>query len=1042
MIPLRVYVKGFMSYRDAAELSFDGSSLWMLTGCNGAGKSAIFDAMTFALYGVHRLGKQKAKELINHQSDNLVVEFDFAIDTAIYRVKRTVQRKGRPSFQAFCLDKTGKPSPIAETDVEEGLKTWLNRLLGIDEKAFTRAVILQQGKSDALLEAQPEEKYRILSQLIDLSAYKKLYEQADELQKQHKQSAASSQRQLQQIEPVNEDQITVLEHTIAQAKDTLKQLQARLERLTELKVYAKRWVSLCGEQQTIEQDIRAAQNLFAQAEQIERDAARLNELQQVLPTIIAVFDERDRLVSIEKCITDGEQAIKQWEHEFQQATESVNGAKKRFENLQDEQTGCQKQSNDVLQKLTELAPHLSKLEEIERLRKDTQLRRQQLAQFPEDLDEQILQQQAHVEELQRLQVALPLLKQFARARSDWNDTYIQLAAAQKEIAQLTARLQELQRQHDDLQSNVEVAGSQVGQMQSEVTRAETLCKEVDSHIKRFYQVAELPNCSYCGQPLTPEHLSKEQMRLEEERSTAELHLKDVLQRQQQATEQHNALDKALKQMEATISALTKEVNKAERQHTLAEQRQRFAIEQATQALHELPAAYRSTIQPDATMPVTDCLSRTYPSPVELTAMERRRSSLDEYKSELETLDKRRRERDKQRAALEPLLSKLDGLIEQYSEQRCNEIRERQRIAKERRDTVEQRLKTLSESLQNEKNALTQAEQAKSEANQECQRANNEVQQNKVRKQEIERTIESRISELPTLWQEAVRVATHVDLETWQTEAKRLTGADTLHAQLIDAQRKQINREQRLNQIVQELHNVPEEAQQSLDNLEQHEQIIRQKQTEVDKQRSDTEGEKHQLEHRRKQRCELEAYYKEAARGADLYKELAGFLGKDNLQGYLLIQAEEAIVAYANEILDRISGGSLSLELRQRADDSAGIEAVKAFDLVAINSETGHEPMPVDLLSGGQRFRVAVSLALAIGKYASQDNRSIEAVIIDEGFGSLDQQGRREIIDQLHVLSQTLRRIILVSHQEEFANEFPNRYAIELSDGTSRISLAN
>lgn len=1042
MIPLRVYVKGFMSYRDEAELSFDGSSLWMLTGRNGAGKSAIFDAITFALYGVHRLGKQGTRELINHQSDNLIVEFDFSISNAIYRVKRTVQRKGRSSFQAFCLDDTGKPHSIPETDFEEGLETWLNRVLGLDDKAFTTAVILQQGKSDALLEAKSTAKHKLLSQLVDLSAYKKLHERAEELQKRYKQLADDHQEELQRIAPANDEQIVTLDQKIAQTKKQQKEFEERLRKLSALKVHAERWEKLSLEKEKIGQAISEAQNLFAQAEQIEQEAARFSELKHVLPSIVAVFNASQDLSDCEKSIIDNEQAVQHWTQKLQQASENLNAANKRYQDLEAEQTNVQQQYNDVQQKLTELAPHINKLEDIEQLRREVQQREQQLVQFPEDLDEQILQQQAHVEELQTLQVALPLLKQFARARSDWNDARIQLAAAQKEITQITARLQELQRQHDELKSNLDAAGSQVGQTQSEVTRAETLLKEVDSHIKRFNQVAELHNCSYCGQPLTSEHVSKERTRIEKERSSAELHLKDVLQRQQQATEQYNALDTALKQMGETISDRKKEVNRAESQRTSAEQKQRSATEQANQALRELPAAYHDAIQPDAIMSVTDCLSKTYPSSAELVAMEQRRSNLDEHKGELEMLDKRRRERDKQRAALEPLLSRCAGLIEQYPEQKCHEIRECQRATQEIRDTAEQQLKSLSESLQDAKSAVEQAEQAKNQADQEYQRAKDEVTRSEVRKQEIERTIENRIGELPTLWQESVRIATHVDLETWQDEEKRLTDADIRQEKLIDARREQVNREQRLTWIVQELDTLPEEAQQSPDNLEQHEQTILQKQTEIDKQRSNAEREKHQLEDQRQRRCELEIRSKEAYRKAFLYKKLVQLLGKDNLQGHLLERAEVGIVTYANEILDRISAGSLSLKLHQRSDDGKAAEAGKAFDIVAHNNETGHEPMPVALLSGGQRFRVAVSLALGIGKYASQDNQSIEAVIIDEGFGSLDKQGRREIIDQLHVLSDTLRRIILVSHQEEFAEEFPNRYTIDLTDGTSRVSLAN
>jgi len=65
MIPQRVYLRGFLSYRDEQEVRFDGSSLWMLSGLNGSGKSSVFDAVTYALFGHHRGGRVEAHELIN-----------------------------------------------------------------------------------------------------------------------------------------------------------------------------------------------------------------------------------------------------------------------------------------------------------------------------------------------------------------------------------------------------------------------------------------------------------------------------------------------------------------------------------------------------------------------------------------------------------------------------------------------------------------------------------------------------------------------------------------------------------------------------------------------------------------------------------------------------------------------------------------------------------------------------------------------------------------------------------------------------------------
>ena len=110
MIPLRVHMQGFMSYRDEAELVFDGAPLWVLAGRNGAGKSAIFDAITYALYGEHRGGEQNAVALVNQAANGLVVEFDFALGNEAYRIKRTLSRKGRSTVGVFSTARISCPS--------------------------------------------------------------------------------------------------------------------------------------------------------------------------------------------------------------------------------------------------------------------------------------------------------------------------------------------------------------------------------------------------------------------------------------------------------------------------------------------------------------------------------------------------------------------------------------------------------------------------------------------------------------------------------------------------------------------------------------------------------------------------------------------------------------------------------------------------------------------------------------------------------------------------------------------------------------------
>src|SRR5439155_17432809 len=96
VIPQRIKLRGFLCYVDDQEVEFDGNStLWMLSGLNGSGKSSIFDALTYALFGHHRGGGQHAHELINKDSDSLLVEFDFLLDGQMYRAKRTLRRNTR-----------------------------------------------------------------------------------------------------------------------------------------------------------------------------------------------------------------------------------------------------------------------------------------------------------------------------------------------------------------------------------------------------------------------------------------------------------------------------------------------------------------------------------------------------------------------------------------------------------------------------------------------------------------------------------------------------------------------------------------------------------------------------------------------------------------------------------------------------------------------------------------------------------------------------------------------------------------------------------
>src|SRR6185369_15986509 len=182
MIPQRVKLSGFLSYKDEQEIRFDESPLWMLSGTNGSGKSSIFDAVTFALFGHHRGGSQSAVELINKESNTLAVEFDFTVEKQLYRIKRTVRKRasGVASTQQAMQRVEDSWQAIPDSNYKAKFDAWVKETIGLDYETFTSSVLLLQGKSEKLLDSTPAGRAGVLARIVDLERYQKLHGKADD----------------------------------------------------------------------------------------------------------------------------------------------------------------------------------------------------------------------------------------------------------------------------------------------------------------------------------------------------------------------------------------------------------------------------------------------------------------------------------------------------------------------------------------------------------------------------------------------------------------------------------------------------------------------------------------------------------------------------------------------------------------------------------------------------------------------------------------------------------------------------------------------
>src|SRR5437868_3769417 len=194
MIPITLNVRNFMSYTDVHEpLSFEGIHVAVLTGDNGHGKSALLDAITWALWG--RARARSVDELIHAGAAEMEVEFEFQLDEHQYRVIRKRQRRGKSGYSdlQFAILSDGGYKPLTGGSVTE-TERLIERTLRMSYETFTSSSFIQQGRADSFTTSSPAERKRILAEILELGYYDELESRAKERFKECEARLADERR--------------------------------------------------------------------------------------------------------------------------------------------------------------------------------------------------------------------------------------------------------------------------------------------------------------------------------------------------------------------------------------------------------------------------------------------------------------------------------------------------------------------------------------------------------------------------------------------------------------------------------------------------------------------------------------------------------------------------------------------------------------------------------------------------------------------------------------------------------------------------------
>ncbi|MDO5703439.1 MAG: SbcC/MukB-like Walker B domain-containing protein, partial [Lachnospiraceae bacterium] len=139
-------------------------------------------------------------------------------------------------------------------------------------------------------------------------------------------------------------------------------------------------------------------------------------------------------------------------------------------------------------------------------------------------------------------------------------------------------------------------------------------------------------------------------------------------------------------------------------------------------------------------------------------------------------------------------------------------------------------------------------------------------------------------------------------------------------------------------------------------------------------------------------------------------------GRITLEQYVQAAGFENIISAANRRLLPMSEGQFEL---RRKSDAAGKKSSTFLDLEVLDNYTGHK-RPVGTLSGGESFKASLSLALGLSDTVSSERGGIamDALFVDEGFGTLDRRSIENAMDTLIRLSGTEKLVGIISHREE------------------------
>ncbi len=1040
MQPKSLQMKNFGPFIDE-KLDFSqlqAGGLFLISGKTGAGKTTIFDGMTFALFGETSGNLRSGKEMRSmfaSPTEETSVTFTFEHQRFTYQIQRkpeqTLAKKrgdgvtnqtAKVQLTIFDADGKEKKQISKRTEVDAFIKD----LLQLDAKQFFQIMMLPQGEFRNFLIASSNEKERVLRNLFGTEMYQQfnewLKEQVKAQSRKLEQQQLVASQIMERFEWEEEQEVLTVAECLTLWGQDLEKQQIQLQQLLQRK------------DQTM-QEMKAAQEAFYRAKEIENARIERQGLQEKARELHAKKTEiAQKKAQLNQLVwaLDHQEIMQQKEErvkEAQQAAQQINETKQQLQEIQQQQISWQDQRSliDGIKKKQEAASQkVQRIQQQIPLAQRTQAQQEEVAQLEKAAQQQTI-------ELTKINQAQARAKTQAQHLAEEIDTLRGFQAEAVKLVETQAQVEKWQQAKMLFREAEQKAGEQQQihselvleqqQLAASLLELQKTLKQETSQNARM-QIARLrllleenepcPVCGSLDHPNTQEHTTYRIEDIIASEQRLEQTQEKLTKIQQQVSANQTLQEQAtlrISEWQATSAAAQKQVELAwtavqqafaalqpiESQEAITEEttvaelkkRQSFNQQKAAsyeeaqkkhQAVNEQLATFNESYQQ-----VSEQVKK---------AQEARQLAEGKLASLQEQLAGATYEQ------LQADLGETNGLLMEYTQQIEADARQEAQI-NEQQAILSEKLKNLQQFFEEKQAAKTKAEQRLTQRLQEAGMT--------------EETMRDLIAQAPQ------RTILSEEIKTYEQE----TAFVQQRLALLDAQLKE----------------------QATIDLNQLETAYLQLQTVMEELQQETVRKQEKVNGNQRLFEELQVIYQqnveELAQLGQL-QQLAETINGENvkktsLERYVLQQFLTDILDVANERLARLTRGRYQFELADKVGSyrsSTGLE-------IDIYDDNAGQVRRAHTLSGGESFIAALALAISLADVIQQraGGIEIEALFIDEGFGSLDEESLEMAMEALEMIENEGRMIGIISHVRELRARILQQVFVETNgSGQSRIRI--